>query len=76
MQLVSLLDKLMMKNNKIMSRGIFNMIKVIQRDTNKLVYEAESEFDAEVFVNYNDSVFQEFHDYDLFDENDNFIKTI
>lgn len=52
------------------------MIKVIQRDTNKLVYEAESEFDAEVFVNYNDSVFQEFHDYDLFDEDDNFIKTI
>lgn len=52
------------------------MIKVIQKDTNKLVYEAEDEFDAENFVAYNDSVFQEFHRYDLFDENDVFIKTI
>lgn len=52
------------------------MIKVIQKDTGKLVYEAEDEFDAENFIAYNDSVFQEFHRYDLFDENDNYIKTI
>lgn len=52
------------------------MIKVIQKDTNRLVYEADSEFDAEAFVAYYDSVFQEFHKYDLFDENDIFIKTI
>lgn len=52
------------------------MIKVIQKDTGKLVYEAESEFDAEAFVAYNDSVFQEFHNYDLFYENGKYIKTI
>lgn len=52
------------------------MIKIIQTDTGKLVYEADNEFDAEAFVAYYDSAFQEFHNYDLFDENDVFIKTI
>ena len=52
------------------------MIKVIQKDTGKLVYEADNEFDAEAFIAYTDLVSQEFHKYNLFDENDKFIRTI